>query len=371
MKILKLFGKLDQGGAEVRTLELIKEIKEKKSNHFDFHILVLSGESGSLDQEYKKCGVQIHYIKLKSLKFIFKFYSLLKKEKFDVLYSNVFLFSGVMMFFGKIFNIPTRISHIRTLYDEKEKDSMIRKIRNFILKKFIVKFSDQVIGVNKVVLTRNFGNIEKFREKFIVLNNGIKPVDLEIKLNTNKCRNINIIHIGRQVPAKNHVKLLNVFAAFNKIYPDSKLHLVGKTSKDIEYQLNKIIDDNQIKSNVISWGVSSDINSLFLNKNLLILPSVREGLPGVVLESLANGVPVLASDIDPNKELSNFFEDIHLMSLEDSHLKWANKMDCIIKESDKVNNPQIIKEFVESPFTFEHHVENYLEILEKNFKSKK
>jgi len=360
IKILKTFSKLDEGGAETRTLQLIREIKKREIKDLEFHILSLSGEEGKLDQEFLREDAIIHYIKLKELKFIPKFIKLVKNEKFDILYSNLFLFSGVFMLFGRILNVPSRVSHLRTLFDEKE--NSIRFFRNIILKVLIKKYSTLIIGVNESVLKRNFKEHDISNDKFKVLYNGISS-DSPSLMNCTKNNQINIVHVGRQVKAKNHRMLMSIFVEIKKLYPNSYLTLVGKMDDKVMEELNSIIEENSIGNFVNFLGVQNNINKVFENKDLLVFPSVREGLPGVILEALSNGVPVLASDIEPHKEIATFTSNLHVLSLDDKYQNWAKKAVSICSNSPNLNQSQIIEDFKLTPFTLDQHVDDYLKII--------
>lgn len=359
-KVLKTFSKLNAGGAEVRTLEMITEINNRQIDGIEFHIIALSGEAGILDNKFKEQGVKIHYIKLKNYKFLFEFIKLINKEKINVLYSNIFLFSGVFMLLGRILNVPLRISHIRTLFDEKE--TKFRKFRNYFLKNLIIKYSTYIIGVNKAVLSRNFKRFELNNSQYKVLFNGIKSRK-QMNTDTKAGERINIIHIGRQVPAKNHIKLLEIFIEVNKFYPESTLHLIGQTNEKINEKILDVIKKYKIEKNVKILGVRDDVSHLLNNKNIMIFPSMREGLPGVVLEALACGVPVLASNIEPHQELVSYFTDVTVMDLNDSNINWAKKTLEICHSKEYLNSSNIIEEFNNSPFNLKNHVDEYLKII--------
>jgi len=361
-KVLKIFGKLDPGGAELRTLELINELNNRKITSFEFHILALSGQRGLLDEQFEKNGVKIHYIKLKNKKFITKFIKMINHEKINVIYSNVFLFSGIFMFLGWLLRIPRRITHIRTLYDDKKGRG--RSLRNSVLRFLIKAFSTDLVGVNKAVIVENFGEKELLKSKTTILYNGIifegSSVNKEEK---NKERNyINIVHVGRQVKAKNHLKLIEVFIEINKQYKNSNLFLLGKQNQDITLKIESLLKEEGISHKVFFLGVQNNINEHLKNKELMIFPSTREGLPGVVLESLKNGVPVLASDIAPHIELKKYFSGIQTLNTSDSNVKWAETALEIIWKRTDYDKVKDVNEFLDSPFLLEKHVDSYLEL---------
>ncbi|OOG68180.1 glycosyltransferase family 4 protein [Algoriphagus sp. A40] len=111
------------------------------------------------------------------------------------------------------------------------------------------------------------------------------PVDLENQLGANPF----LIHIGSFVPEKNHAGLLRIFRRLNKLFPSLRLVLCG------DGPLRTKIED-QISPEIIILGSRQDINTILPHAKALLLPSLIEGLPGVILEAMASKVPVIAYD---------------------------------------------------------------------------
>ncbi len=71
----------------------------------------------------------------------------------------------------------------------------------------------------------------------------------------------------------------------------------------LEEELKQLTRTLSIESNVLFHGVSSDMATVYQNADLLVLPSLYEGMPNVVLEAMASGLPVIATDIGGSREL--------------------------------------------------------------------
>ncbi|MFN8944113.1 MAG: glycosyltransferase family 1 protein, partial [Pseudobdellovibrionaceae bacterium] len=93
-RILHIFGKMDRGGAEMRTLELMEKLSNEKQFLFDF--CVLSGQPGELDSKIRSLGGEVHYLKL-NFAFTNQFRRLLRTKKYDAIHSHVHLFSGYLL----------------------------------------------------------------------------------------------------------------------------------------------------------------------------------------------------------------------------------------------------------------------------------
>jgi glycosyltransferase involved in cell wall biosynthesis len=111
-----------------------------------------------------------------------------------------------------------------------------------------------------------------------------------------------ILFLGRLVPEKRPELLISAFQMLSDT--GWKLALVGGDSDTTEYiaQLHQIIDGNP---DIILPGElkGSLLAEIVRGAGLFVLPSDLEGLPLVMLESMREGIPVLASDIPPHQQL--------------------------------------------------------------------
>ncbi len=101
-------------------------------------------------------------------------------------------------------------------------------------------------------------------------------------------------HIGRFHPQKNHKFLLEIFKCIKEKQEKSKLVLVGDgpLRSQIENQIQKL----GIEDSVMLLGSRSDVPEILQAMDVLVFPSLYEGLPGVVLEAQAAGLPCIVSD---------------------------------------------------------------------------
>lgn len=350
-----MFSRLDRGGAELRTIELAKELK--RHNIF-FDYLCISGKKGVLDDEVLKNGSRIFYVQLKSPFFYKRFSKILQKEKYNVIHSHIFLASGLIHLIGKAKKVPVRISHFRST-SSGNIETFLSKVKNFMLLKLVLMYSTKIVCVSKSVKTSLFNENERKKYNVDVIYNGFPESTLYRK----KVKKEHyIIHVGRMIPDKNHLTLLKVYKELISINNSYKLILVGKINNEIKQELDKFIIKHSLSNNIKFLGERNDVNYLLKKSSILIYPSKREGLPGVVIESLINGTPVLASNIPPIKEVSNFFSQIKCLDLKQDHKEWAiNALDIINKnESSILDEESLVDSFKKSPFSMEKNIEQVI-----------
>ncbi len=104
-----------------------------------------------------------------------------------------------------------------------------------------------------------------------------------------------LLCIARLVPEKDHETLIAAFARVASRHPEAELWLVGDgpRRRAILWLARELLPPGRLR---LLPG-QSDIAPLLQQSSLLILSSVEEGLPNVVLEAMAAGLPVVATDV--------------------------------------------------------------------------
>ena len=144
-------------------------------------------------------------------------------------------------------------------------------------------------------------------------------------------------HIGRFVPQKNQIFLINVFYKIVQKYPQVCLLLIGDGPLK-----NKLMEECQklgIEKNVCFLGQRTDVENLYSAMDIFLLPSLFEGIGIALLEAQANGLLCLASDQVP-LEVS-VTNQIHFLPLEKQ--LWENTICQLIgalpaRETTVLNN---------------------------------
>ncbi len=106
-----------------------------------------------------------------------------------------------------------------------------------------------------------------------------------------------IVHSGRLVGFKNQVMLIEAFAEIHKMYPEYTLKLYGGDSFDgTKEQLEATIESHQLQEVVYLMGASDSLESDLETGAFYVFTSDWEGLPNALMEAMALGLPVIATD---------------------------------------------------------------------------
>jgi len=117
-----------------------------------------------------------------------------------------------------------------------------------------------------------------------------------------------VLFVGRLAMQKNIPFLIRAFAKVEKILPQAQLHIAGDGECGEEIRLLA----RQLCSQVIFEGVVSPekVPVYYNAANVSVLPSLEEGSPTVLKESLACGTPVISTDVGDAKLVLSLANDL-------------------------------------------------------------
>ncbi|MBC7386857.1 MAG: glycosyltransferase [Cryobacterium sp.] len=366
VKVLHIFGRMNRGGAEMRTLELMEALSQDPAQRIQFDYCVLSGKPGELDGKIRALGGKVHYLPLRP-GFGKKFRNMLREGSYASVHSHVHLFSGYMLRLAFQVNVPSRICHLHTTGDGNPAN-LRRSLQNRLMRQWLFRYATSVVGVSEGALEAFFREAPAFRKdpRSTLIYDAINPERFASEIDRNAVRasigvpidGIEVIHIGRIEPVKNHSRLVQLFASFLKTHPSAWLVLVGNADANAKADLEGKIEALGITRRVHFLGSRDDVPALLASADIMIFPSLWEGLPGVVLEASAARLPVLSNDLPGSRELAAFFPSVRCIALSESNETWAAAASALLETSrhSAASNSRLF----DTPFTVAHCLEKLL-----------
>lgn len=115
--------------------------------------------------------------------------------------------------------------------------------------------------------------------------------------------------IVRVVPIKDIKTMIFSFDIVRKRIPNAKLYIIGPYDEDPDYYEECLELINQLECEGIEFVGRVDIKDWMHKVDLIILTSVSEGQPFVLLEAMSAKRPVLATDVGSCREIIEGFGD--------------------------------------------------------------
>jgi len=293
MKVVQLIQKKQLRGAETFALQLSRELV--KRGH-QVKIVVL--QDGEVELDFP--DVDVLHINAKSLFDINSFKklaSIIRDFKPDWVQAN----AGDTMRYAVLSRL---VYGWKAPIIFRNASVVSQYIKNPIKKfyySFLLKRVDQIISVSEVSM-RDYVQMFPFvKNKIQVIPIGIETEVLDREL----LRGLDvegfrreeeyILHVGGFTFEKNHEGLLRIFQMVLKKKPELQLVLAG--DGPLFTTIQDKVKELGLESNVQLLGRRTDVASLMKHASMLVLPSIIEGLPGVLLEAMYCRVPVIANNV--------------------------------------------------------------------------
>lgn len=283
------------GGAEKLTLDLAK-LGRAKGIIID--IYVLNNVETNLKLEAKKYNINIFNCGTNNYKSIKHFLWLIKnRNKYDVIHSHL-SYSQYYVALIRLFDKNKKlITTEHSTFNERRKYKIFKVIEKNIYEAYnsiVVINDDNKLSMvkwqssieNKIISIQNGIDIEKFTS-------GSKEKITDVILNDKSKKKILMVAAFRK--EKNHELIIN---AMSRLDDDKVLILVGTGSKEYVNYIKKLVYKNNIADKVFLLGERTDVENIMKCCDLFVLPSRWEGFGLVVVEAMASGLPVVASDVE-------------------------------------------------------------------------
>ena len=169
-------------------------------------------------------------------------------------------------------------------------------------------------------------------------------------------------HRGQKITHKNPAFALEVAKACIAADESVRLVMVGDgVTKHREFEA--LIEKWGLTEKIKLLGVRSDVPKLMLGSDLLLFPSLAEGLGMVVVEAQAAGLRVLASDTTP-RECVIIGDAVQFLPLEGSVQHWAQEALSLL-HLPRLNSAECNAVVRDSDFSIEHSAANLIDIYRK------
>lgn len=344
IKVLQVHGQMAYGGAEKRTVELMPLLTEK-GVHFDYCTFV--EEEKPLDAKILEYGGNIYTCCLRPDVWSFgkRFIRFLRESDYDIVHTYSHYFSGYLVHLARKAGIESRIVHFRNTSDGRAL-TFRRKLYHKIMRKLVDKHATAILAVSRAAMEFAWGQDWKKDSRCSVIHNGLDLSGYERTGNERQdvLKEFGIggdskliINVASFTSQKAHDVLLD--AAAEVISRDKKAHFIlvgdGVLRSEMENKAAQLL----IEHNVHFTGVRDDVPRLLMASDCFVLASRWEGLPGVVLESLAAQLPVVATDLPGVREIAEHTDLIRTVPLNHSRALGEEILEVIKKGKPRATKP--------------------------------
>lgn len=269
-----------------------------------------------VDKELQRKGVKIFEVPFSrnplgigNIKAFIKLEELQRINNYDIVHVH----TPIAAIYGRLLKLS--FPNLRTIYTAHgyhflKGGSKLGWILYYPIEKIMAKFTDVIININKedYEITK-----ERLKPKKCYLLNGVGLDLREYKKLSSKeiqekrkefglnDKDFVVLMIAEINKNKNHIQLINAMDILKDKYPNIKVLCIGDGT--LKESVEKQINLKNLQNNIFMLGYRLDVNKLINISDIGILLSYREGLPRNIMEFMACGRKVIATDIRGCRDL--------------------------------------------------------------------
>jgi glycosyltransferase involved in cell wall biosynthesis len=285
-------------GSERVILTLASRISKEE---FHMHLLCFrrgDGKSEPLISLGKKLGIDVVPVDVSGrfdLNAICAIRSVIKERDISIVHSHDFKSN----FYAVLASADLHLVRVATAHGST-RDSLKKNVYLMLDEWLMYRFFDKIIIVS-YRLSPELERKHLGKGKIAIIQNGL---DLNLPVYQQEydepvlpVRHDSFVFavIGRLFPDKGHKYFLEAFSLARRKHPSITGLIIGDGPE--RAHIEKMILGMGLGDMVHLCGVRSDMNYVYRNIDCLVIPSLTEGLPYVLLEAMTNGIPVLATSV--------------------------------------------------------------------------
>lgn len=301
IKLLLVVDEMEVGGTQRQIVNIVRGLDHQ---HFAITLLYFRNRS-HLATEVERAGVDVHCVARSHRfdpSFVARLRAFLRRGRFDVM--HCFSLSGE--FWGAL---------ARRLLPQRQRPALVTSIRgtyewyshsHWRVKRWLTRQSSAVVANSRSGAEFAAEKMQLRPETFLVIYNGVALAALEphapetLRAALAGAHRTLIVFVGRLVDHKDVPTLLR---AAGRLARGSRPMIALAGDGPLRGELESIVRERGLSESVVLLGECASPAALIDAGDMLVLPSVREGLSNVILEAMIAGKPVIASRAGGNVEL--------------------------------------------------------------------
>lgn len=334
IKVLMVAGDMHVGGIENQLMHLLRNA-DKNIFQIDF---TSTKKDAFYRQEIESLGGQFILIPPMDWHnpgaYCRALFRVMRDGKYDIVHSHELFHSGITLCIARKAGVPCRFAHAHNWCDDDgtgKKRGLIRSIYNMVMRRMINRYSTSQIACSTWAGRFLYGEQTLTKPSYHLVFNSVdsgKFLAEYGKVETGEfCSGgwSNVLNVARITAVKNQKFLVEIADEFRNAGDKVRILCAGNGDADYEAEVRREIENRQLEDYIQLLGVRKDIDVLMRKSSAFVLPSKYEGMPLVMIEAQASGLPcVSANTYSPEVDFG--IGAVTWLSLENPASKWAEAL---------------------------------------------
>jgi glycosyltransferase involved in cell wall biosynthesis len=368
--VLFIIDSFEQGGSERQALQLLRQLRS--SGQCRVYLACLQ-DRGSLRAEADQLGLgEIHEYALTSfydLNFarqIRRVMRFIKEKKIDVVHTHCFYTNIFGMTGGFLGRVPARVTSkgetdgFRTPMQKRAERAAFRMAHRVIANCHVVE--NQLIkeGVDPAKIIQHYNGLDMERLKVLP---GLRKEEALASFSLPADRRYISIVANLHNPVKDHPMFLRAAARVRARVPDAGFAIAGEG--ELREGLQTLVAELGIEKDVFFIGRCDNVANLLFASDIGVLSSKAEGFANAILEYMAGGLPVVATDVGGAREAIAEDKTGYVVPSGDDKTMAARIIDLLNSPERARAMGDRGKLIVAEKFSCDRHLQNTLELYDE------
>lgn len=369
--VAHIIHKLEVGGLQNGVVNLINHMPADRIRH----VIICMTDYTDFAERIQRPDVEVHALHKKEgkdLGVLKRLYTLLRQLKPDLVHTrNLTALEGQLSAFAA--RIPCRI-HGEHGWDSFDPDGTNKKYR--LYRKLFRPLVHRYIPMSKHLQAYLSGPIGVPEWKLRQLYNGVDVARFQPDFESNtrlpngffsEPENILIGTVGRMHGVKDQVTLTKAFIQLCQQSERAKAHarLVMIGDGPLRGECQTLLDKAHLSDKAWLPGSRNDIPNILQALDVFVLPSTNEGISNTILEAMASGLPVVATDTGGNPELVKNGEHGAIVPVADPQAMATALEHYVVDEDMRLQHAKQARLVAELRFSLEAMMQSYLDVYEE------
>lgn len=301
IRVMHLIEDLENGGAERLVVNLVQALDTEK---FRAAVGCLT-RKGRMAAEVERAGIPLHAMHKRpgvDFSLLVRLVRCMRRQRIDIVHCHVFTANLWGRIAAMLAGVPVLITHEHSSFTL---DSSTR----LRLERVLIRRTAKAITVSENLRQAFIEHGELPADRFETIHNGLRDQpapsatrveQIRHELQLDRFKQI-VGTVGRLEWRKNYPLLLEAFAGVLPHHPEVGLLIVGSgpEAQRLEHKVREL----RLSGNVVFAGHRSEVPALLAQMDVFCMSSLTEGISIAMLEAMAAGLPVVATQVGGNAEI--------------------------------------------------------------------
>ncbi len=335
IKVLIVAGAMNVGGIENQLMHLLRQA-DKSRFQIDY---TTTADHPFYQDEIESLNSRCIHIHGTEGRHFFRYcrelYRVMREGQYDIVHSHELFHSGMVLLTARLAGVRHRFVHAHNWMegdDPKAKKGLKRRVYNHVMQRLIQWNATDFIACSTLAGKFLYGEkVTRQPNYHLVFNSVDTSKFIE---NYDRCESgefcedgwTNVLQVGRFTPVKNQLFTAEIARELKARGKKIRILCAGNVGGQYDDAVAAKIREYGLEEHMLLLGVRKDIDVLMRKSAAFLLPSLYEGMPLVLIEAQASGLPCVTADTYSH-EVDFGLGTVSWLQLEDGVSVWTDAVE--------------------------------------------